>query len=274
MSGDSPDLNVTGMTRRRWLLTTAFLVVVAALASGLVGAKVGKQYERNRLCCQTPRGRNIALSLRETLGLTSFHSQIGQDKWVLETVFPGVVNGFFVDVGSADGTLASNTKALEEQGWAGLCIDPFPTNMEGRACQMLKEVVFSEPGKALEFQVSDELSGIRDTLGVWKDRALKGQTVVFKTTTLAEILARTNAPKFIHFISLDIEGAELEALKGFPFDRYAVGALAVEHNDEEPKRSQIHALMKSRGYRRSHSWQQDDFYVRATDAGDSQGPLP
>ena len=176
-------------------------------------------------------------------------------------MFPDVVDGFFVDVGSADGTLASNTKALEETGWSGICIDPFPTNMEGRTCQMLKEVVFSEEGKPVPFQVSEELSGIKDTLGVWKERALKGRTVVFTTTTLGEILARTKAPHFIQFVSLDIEGAELEALKGFPFDRYSIGALAVEHNDEEPKRSEIHALMRSHGYRRCHTWQQDDFYV-------------
>jgi FkbM family methyltransferase len=241
----------------------AMLLVVVALASGFAGAKIGKQYERNRACCQTPRGRNIWLSIRETLGLVTFPSQIGQDKWVLETVFPDVKDGFFVDVGSADGTLLSNTKALERKGWRGICIDPFPTNMEGRTCQMLKEVVFSEAGKRVRFQASGEIGGITDTLGVWKERALNAPTVEFTTLTLGDILERTNAPRFIHFVSLDIEGAELEALKGFPFDRYKLGALAVEHNDEEPKRSEIARLMKSYGYRRSHSWQQDDFYLPA-----------
>ena len=51
---------------------------------------------------------------------------------------------------------------------------------------MLEAVVFSEAGKSVEFQVSEELSGIKDTLGVWKGRALKGRTVLFTTTTLAE----------------------------------------------------------------------------------------
>ena len=64
-------------------------------------------------------------------------------------------------------------------------------------------------------------------------------------------------------MSLDIEGAELEALNGFPFDKYKVGAWAIEHNWEEPKRTNIDSLMKAHGYRRTHSWYQDDFYVRA-----------
>ena len=64
-------------------------------------------------------------------------------------------------------------------------------------------------------------------------------------------------------MSLDIEGAEFEALRGFPFDKYKIGALDVEHNYEEPKRSKIEALMKSHGYKRVHTWYWDDFYVPA-----------
>ena len=64
-------------------------------------------------------------------------------------------------------------------------------------------------------------------------------------------------------MSLDIEGAELEALKAFPFDKHRIGAMAVEHNFEEPKRSDIQLLMGRHGYERVHSWQQDDFYAPA-----------
>jgi FkbM family methyltransferase len=189
-----------------------------------------------------------------------YPSQIGQDKWVLYAVFPGVTDGFFLDIGSADGYKISNTVALEQRGWRGVCVDPFPTNMQGRTCQMLKEVVFSEAGRMVEFQASGEIGGISDTLGALKADAMKSATVTFTTTTLADILRRTNAPKFIHFISLDIEGAELEALKAFPFDTYRVGAFAIEHNYEEPKRSQIRERLGAHGYVRSHSWEQDDFY--------------
>ena len=246
---------------RGTLLAIAMLLVAVALGSGFAGVKLGQHYERNRACCRMPTGQNIPLAVRETLGLVTFSSQIGQDRWVLGTIFPDVVNGFFLDVGSGDGTLHSNTKALEQRGWTGICIDPFPSHMEDRRCQMLKEVVFSEAGKRVSFQASGELGGIKDTLGLWKDRAEKAPTVEFTTTTLGDILERTKAPQLIHFVSLDIEGAELEALKGFPFDRYKMGAMAVEHNYEEPKRTQIQALMKSHGYKRTHTWQQDDFYL-------------
>lgn len=233
------------------------------LAFGLAYAayKVGRQVERNDLCCLVPLSRNYLLSVRQVLGLVSFHGRGGQDTWVSETVFPGVSDGFFLDVGSADGTFGSNTKALERKGWKGICIDPFPSKMEDRTCLMLKEVVFSEAGKTMDFQAADDIGGLSDTLDTWKEEADKAPTVKFTTTTLAEILERTKAPSFIHFVSLDIEGAELEALKAFPFDKHRIGAMAVEHNLEEPKRSQIVALMKEHGYQRVHSWSADDFYL-------------
>ena len=242
-------------------LLALFVLGLVATGSGYVAFKVGRQYERNRMCCDTPRPRNLWLSMRELMGQSRFYSQIGQDKWVLETVFPNVKDGFFLDVGSGDGTALSNTKALEERGWRGICIDPFPKNMEGRTCQMLKEVVFSESGKRMQFQASGDVGGIRDTLGKWKGEALGAPTVEFTTVTLRDVLESTRAPQLIHFISLDIEGAELEALKAFPFDKYKIGAMAVEHNDEEPKRTEIEALMRRHGYRRVHSWYQDDFYL-------------
>jgi hypothetical protein len=101
---------------------------------------------------------------------------------------------------------------------------------------------------------------IADTLGV-EIAGDKAPLVEFRTVTLADILARTDAPDTIDFLSLDIEGAELDALKGFPFDRYRIGAMAIEHNYEEPKRSDIEAYLKARGYHRVHSVKQDDYYL-------------
>jgi hypothetical protein len=83
--------------------------------------------------------------------------------------------------------------------------------------------------------------------------------VEFTSTTLEQILTHANAPEFIHYISLDIEGGELEALKAFTFGRYEVGALTIEHNFDETRRNQIRALLASKGYRRVRSVVQDDF---------------
>jgi FkbM family methyltransferase len=210
-------------------------------------------------------GSGFVVSAQE--GVATFYSQMGQDRWVSEVVFPGVKNGFFLDVGSGDGTFMSNTKALEQKGWTGICVDPFPRNMQDRSCQIFKDVVFSKAGERVKFWAAANWGGIiEDTFGISKDKMERykdpnAPTVEFTTVTLGDILERAKASRFIHYVSLDIEGGELDALKGFPFDKYKIGALTVEHNFKEPKRSEIKALMESHGYKHVHTSDRDDFYV-------------
>jgi hypothetical protein len=220
-----------------------------------------KFVQENRQCCQLPFVSAVAIAIQEARGEAPYPSEIGQDKWVAEAMFPGVTNGYFLDVGSGHGTIGSNTKALEQRGWTGMCVDPFPTAMEGRTCQMMKDVVSSEAGKTVTFYTHKGLGGIGDTLGKWKDEATKAPAVELVTTTLGALLERGQAPPFIHFLSLDIEGAELDALRGIPFDKYRFGAMAIEHNEEEPKRTDIIKFLEARGYRRVHIYRQDDFFA-------------
>ena len=93
------------------LAIIAVLLLTVALASGYVGLKLGARYQINEECCRLPLSRSLILSVKEKLGLVRFYSELGQDKWASESVFPGVKDGFFVDVGSGDGTIWSNTKA-------------------------------------------------------------------------------------------------------------------------------------------------------------------
>ena len=220
-----------------------------------------KQFDVNRACCDFSLMQALRLTAREAIGGVTYPSEIGQDKWVLGKMFPGVHDGFFLDVGSGHGTIGSNTKALEELGWKGICVDPFPTYMEGRTCVMEKVVVSHSAGLVVKFHTHSGLGGIADTLGRWKAEAEKSPAVELTTTTLEDVLTRNNAPPFIHFISLDIEGAELDALKGLPFDRYRFGSMAIEHNDEEPKRSDLVKFLAAKGYVRVHTFKQDDFFA-------------
>jgi hypothetical protein len=87
--------------------------------------------------------------------------------------------------------------------------------------------------------------------------------VELTTTTLGDVLERAHAPRFIHFVSIDTEGSELEILEGLPFDQYTVGAFAIEHNGEHPKRQRIRTLLEARGYRFEREQLVDDWYVLA-----------
>lgn len=217
----------------------------------------------NRRCCELSFLQALQLTLAETFLGARYQAATGQDKWVLHARFPGVTDGFFVEVGAADGVLNSNSKVLEDRGWKGICIDPFPTNMDQRRCRVVKAVVSSTPGRVVNFHAHGELGGMADTLGIWKDLATASPAVELTTTTVGHILDEAGAPAFIHFLSVDVEGAELEALRGIPFDKYRFGAIALEHNDEEPKRTDVRTFLEGNGYVRVHTYKQDDFYALA-----------
>jgi hypothetical protein len=169
------------------LIIIAVFLVAVALGSGYVGLKLGARYQINAECCQLPLSRSLVVSAKEKLGLATFYSQMGQDKWVSEKVFPGVKNGFFLDVGSGDGTFMSNTKALEQKGWTGICIDPFPRNMQDRSCQIFKDVVFSKAGERVKFWAADEWGGIiDDTFGFSKDKMQKYQAPTVEAPTVED----------------------------------------------------------------------------------------
>lgn len=249
------------LMRKSLLIAIALVAAAVIMAISPRGVAARGEFLTNRGCCDLSIAQALSLTFRESLGGPSYPSEIGQDKWVLFKMFPGVTNGFFLDVGSGHGTIGSNTKALEERGWTGICVDPFPTHMEDRTCVVVKAVVSSAAGQVVKFHTHSGLGGMADTLGKWKDEAAKSPAVELTTTTLGELLDRTHAPTYIHFLSLDIEGAEFEALKGVPFDKYHFGAMAIEHNEEEPKRSDLLKFLEEKGYRRVHSYKQDDFYA-------------
>ncbi len=240
------------------------LICVAGIAVAAIsprGIAAGRQFAQNRACCDLSFPQVLSLTFHQTIGGPTYPSEIGQDKWVIFKMFPGVKDGFFLDVGSGPGTIGSNSKALEELGWTGICVDPFPSQMEGRTCKMETEVVSSVSGQIVKFHTHSGLGGIADTLGKWKAEAEKSPVVEMTTTTLGELLDRDHAPAFIHFLSVDIEGGELEALKGIPFEKYRFGSMAIEHNEEEPKRTDILKFLAAHGYQRVHSFKQDDFYA-------------
>lgn len=250
------------------------MLCVGLLAVGAVGAGVYGGYRAGRIEAfhefvgipDSSERRGSAI--RYALGLDEFQGITGQDIWVLYSVHPGVKNGFFVDLGSADGVRISNTWALERNGWTGVCIDPFPRNMTGRTCQMFAEAVDNVGGQTVRFQNPGSYSGgILSYAGWWVSDEDKRDAVEVKTTTLADILRRAKAPAYIHYLNVDIEGAEYMALRDFPFDQYEFGAITIEHNNLEDRRAKIRELLLSNGYRLEWAIRDQDWYVRVDRAG-------
>jgi FkbM family methyltransferase len=203
----------------------------------------------------------LITATKRVVGLQPTYSENLQDLWVVYRVAPGKRNGYYVDVGSADGVYGSNTKLLDDLGWKGVCIDPFPKNMSSRTCQMYKQPVFDKSGEKVMFRDAGFLGGIEKTISTSSSPDVqKAPLVELTTATLDEILAKANAPANIDFMSIDVEGAEVPVLRGLSLDRYRIEAFCIE-NDGEPARSQIRQILEPRGYKHVRSWKRDDWYV-------------
>jgi FkbM family methyltransferase len=189
------------------------------------------------------------------------YSQFQQDLWVM-SLFPNI-KGFFIDIGCCDGERISNTFLLEQNGWKGIAADPFPTNFENRKNTILEKVaIFSEQSEVV-FSKAGDVGGITSCLGAWKNapQVVTADKTFQTTITLECLLDKHNAPRYIEYFSLDTEGSEYEILRSFPFNKYSFGCITVEHNEEEPKRTNIKNLLKQHGYNLVKSDRVEDYFI-------------
>jgi hypothetical protein len=166
----------------------------------------------------------------------TYYSQAGQDKWVHDIIGD---KGFFVDIGAYDGVQTSNTYALEQAGWNGICVEAevnaFDKCAVTRCCRSINKAVTNYKGIAMF--AGDRIGG----------------SISVPCDTLQGILRDNAAPKLIDYLSMDIEGHELIVLENFPFDEFQFKLITIEHNlycDGPEKKNALYELLTRNGYTR------------------------
>ncbi|MBW4634648.1 MAG: FkbM family methyltransferase [Iphinoe sp. HA4291-MV1] len=200
------------------------------------------------------------------------HPKHQQDRWVIEKVFGGKRDGFFVDAGAgADGIDHSNSYALESQlGWKGICVEPHPQDYEkvkqNRSCYVENVALWNEPTE-LTFTLNLNISGTSGVLeemntynrNYFYPEGTPCQEIKVKAMPLADVLRKYNAPKYIDYLSMDIEGSEYRALKNFPFHEYSFGCMTIEKSSA--KVLSLRKLLLTNGYKLVNVKGPDDFWV-------------
>lgn len=204
-----------------------------------------------------------------------FFSQAGQDAFLDERVFKGKRDGTFVEIGGYDGITGSNCLFFElMRGWKGIVIEPSPiyhakcTAFRKSAC--LKLAVGAQDGLAEFMEIQDgmrQMSGLIDSYDpelltrVEADPRHKAERITVKVQTLDRLLS-SNFLKEIDFISLDVEGAEYDVLRVFPFEKYKITAWTIENNSGDRK---VPELMRTKGFKRIEAIGVDDIYLYEPD---------
>lgn len=209
----------------------------------------------------------------------SYSSQ-GQDRFVLE-VLRELRGGYFLDSGAGDGIEGSNTKLLEEEyGWSGICVEPnaelFVRLCRNRRCRCVNYCLYGKEGAFEFYEAAREYGGIieaycatslavaREAVCILGPRAGLPDITVKQARRPDTMLVEAGSPHVIDYWSLDTEGSELEILKSFPFDKYRVRVLTVEHN-YFATREPIRHFLEGLGYERVCLLGIDDAYVLRED---------
>ena len=176
-------------------------------------------------------------------------------------------NGYFVELGANDGVTQSNSLYFEKyRNWRGLLVEPAPQNyLKCRQNRSSRDSIYCAACVSFEYDkefvriaysnlmstpVSLE-SDIQDPLAHARlgDRFLGNGETVFEfgavARTLNSLLLDAGAPRVIDFLSLDVEGAELEVLKGVDHQAFQFKYLLVECRDFP----RLSSYLASHGYR-------------------------
>lgn len=161
--------------------------------------------------------------------------------------------GYFVELGANDGVTQSNSLHFERyRGWRGLLVEPTPHNfIKCRKNRAARSAVFC--AACVSFDYPDEFvriaySNLMSTpLNLESDiedphahaaignRFLDRGEIQFEfgavARTLNSLLIEANAPRLVDFLSLDVEGAELEVLKGVDHAVFRFRYILVECRD-------------------------------------------
>jgi len=166
----------------------------------------------------------------------------GQDLLVLE-LLGNKRGGFYVDIGARYWHKGSNTFALDYYyGWNGICVEPDSHFFRGLAINRSCSVICNNPidsmeGQAVSFSYA---MGLTEA----KPGHDNGQKITVSMRAIMDKLGkRLAAPTVVDYLSLDVEGAEYQALRGLDFDKYVFLVMSVERPT-----LQIHLLLIKNGY--------------------------
>ena len=169
-----------------------------------------------------------------------FFSQQGEDLYVLKNfINKKEPTGIFVEVGALDGIMYSNTGFLEEElGFSGVLIEPsrfFERIAYARpGCLRVNKAIHSET-KKLMFREHWARSGIVDTVPeMYHTDKEHGYEEFYEVETipLSQVIKEAKL-KYIDFISIDVEGGELEVLKSMDWS-VPVYVICIEMDTHNP----------------------------------------
>ena len=210
------------------------------------------------------------------LEYNNYHGEIQKGKHVdqvLREYFPEPnFKGVFLDIGAFDPVLISNSYHFEKNGWVVYC---FEANTD--LIQKLKEhrknvfnyAISNENKDSVEFNIVDsgpwtagfsaiEISEEYKEIFKWKD-SFNIKKISVPQKTLNKIIEdEIQDLKSIDILSIDVEGGEMNCLKGLDINKYKPNIILIENVSGK---KDIENYLKQFNYKLDKEFEYNQYYI-------------
>src|SRR5262245_56126861 len=180
-------------------------------------------------------------------------------------------HGFYIDVGANDPDQYSVTKAFYERGWRGINVEPAPQWFERLEKARPQDInlqlaLGAEPGEITLYEIPD--TGLSTVEKKFAERhevegGFQSRELRVKMDTLSSVCEKFHlAP--IHFLKIDVEGAEKAVLQGIDFGKIRPWIILLEATlplSQEESYSDWEPLLLNAGYEYAYFDGLNRYYV-------------
>jgi len=194
-----------------------------------------------------------------------YYSQFLQDYFLNLEIFKNKKDGSFVEFGAYDGITHSNSYFFEKTlNWHGICIEPTPDSFsllkKNRGCDCVWGAVTANNEHSIELWQSIGTNKVNSCIKGSPGNALTkyGEFITVPAYNINSIL-RSRDLFDLDYMSIDIEGNEIDIVKSIDLDTFRIKAITVENLDNN--RLSYDYLLQN-GYKYYHRIFIDDLFIR------------
>lgn len=161
---------------------------------------------------------------------------------IVDYIFKTKKKGFYLDVGAQHPVSNNNTFLLFKKGWSGINIDLDKKNIDlfniARPKDTNLNYAISDSEKEVDlffYHDTSPINTLNEKVSNFQ-QAKVNKIKKIKTKILNNVLDNLNFKNHIDYMNLDVEGHEIQVLKGFNINKYRPSVISVEYLDLNMKK--------------------------------------